>query len=319
MKTKTVIITGANSGIGKASAKKFSTEGHRVIMACRNIEKSKSAHKEIIEASKNDDVKLMKLDVSSFESIRTFCSEYRKNNDGLDILIHNAAFFNHGEKVFQFSADGIELTWATNLFGPFLMTQLLRDMLARSDDPRILNASTTNIKHFFDPKRKIELDNLHGEQKDTKKYDVYKMYGDSKMALSMLTFALAEEYTSDGIKVNAVMIPNIRQEKESLKKFKSVYYRVIATLQNIIARPPERMAETYYHICTSDEFKGITGKLVNIDNKIMSRTNVPPGKGGFGLIKDLLGSDHYPAYAEDREMIESVRGLCRIETEKFVQ
>ena len=319
MKTKTVIITGANSGIGKAAAKKFSGEGHNVIMACRNIEKSKPAQKEIIEASKNNTVELMKLDISSFESIRAFCSEFRKNKDGLDILIHNAAFFNHGERVFQFSPDGIEVTWATNLFGPFLMTHLLKDLLAQSDDPRILNASTTNIKHFFDPKRNIELDNLHGELKDTKKYNVYKLYGDSKMALSMLTFTLAEEFKPDGIKVNAVMIPNIRQEKESLRKFKMGYYRVIATLQNIIARPPERMADTYYHICTSDEFKDITGKLVNIDNKIMSCTKVPPGKGGFGLIKDLFGSDHYPVYVEDREMIETVREVCRTETEKFVQ
>lgn len=249
-----------------------------------------------------------------FESIRSFCSEYRSRFQKLDILIHNAAFFNHGEKEFQFSADNIELTWATNTFGPLLMTYLLRDLLAQSDDPRILNSSTSNIKHFFDPKRKVELDNLHGELKDSKKYDVYKMYGDSKMASVMLTFKLAEEFQSDGIKVNAVMIPNIRQEKESLRKFKTRYYRTIAALQNIIARPPERMAETYYHICTSDKFNNVTGKLVNIYNKIMTPPQRPAGKEGFGVIKNIFGSDHYPHYANDREVIERVWEVSVAET-----
>jgi NAD(P)-dependent dehydrogenase (short-subunit alcohol dehydrogenase family) len=309
MTTKTVIITGSNSGIGKAAANKFAAEGYRVIMACRNIEKSEIARSEIIRRSGNQNVDLMKLDVSSFESIVSFCREYGSRFQKLDILIHNAAFFNHGEKVFELSPDLIELTWATNIFGPYLMTRLLKDLFARSDDPRILTASTTNIKHFFDPKRSIEFDNLHGELKDSKKYDVYKMYGDSKMALLMLTFKLAEQYAFDGIKVNAVMIPNIRQEKESLQKFKS-YYRVIATLQNIIARSPERMADTYYHICTSDAFREITGKLINIDNRIMERTQLPPGQGGFRLIKELLGADYYPRYAEEKELIERVWEKC---------
>ncbi len=305
LKDVTVVITGSNSGIGKVAAKRFAAEGYHVVMACRNIEKSSKAHKEVIDASKNENVDLMKLDVSSFESIRLFSSEYKRKNKKLDILIHNAGYFNHGEKVYQFSPDNIELTFATNTFGPFFMTQLLKDFLTRSDDPRILTASTTNIKHFYDPRRAIELDNLHGEFKDSRPYNVYKLYGDSKMALLMLTFKMAEEYQSDGIKVNAVMIPNIRQGKESLKKFKS-YYRVLGTLQNLYARPPERMAATYFHICASDEFRNVTGKLINIDNEIISPTKLPPGKGGIGLIKELLGAQHYPRYADDKEVIEKV-------------
>lgn len=76
MKKKIVIITGANSGIGKAAALKFVTEGYQVVMACRNMEISKSAQSEIIDASNSTSVDLMELDVSSFESIRTFCSAF---------------------------------------------------------------------------------------------------------------------------------------------------------------------------------------------------------------------------------------------------
>ncbi|WP_232726092.1 SDR family NAD(P)-dependent oxidoreductase [Bacillus sp. FJAT-42315] len=70
----------------------------------------------------------------------------------MDILIHNAAYLNHGEKEYKLSPEHIELSFATNTFGPFLMTRLLVDHLAKSSDPRILHACTTNIKHFFDPK-----------------------------------------------------------------------------------------------------------------------------------------------------------------------
>lgn len=79
MNKKIVVITGANSGIGKAATIKFAKEGYTVIMACRNMEKSKKVQKEINELIKNNHVDLLELDVSSFESIRLFCSIFKKN------------------------------------------------------------------------------------------------------------------------------------------------------------------------------------------------------------------------------------------------
>src|SRR5690606_24359581 len=147
-----------------------------------------------------------------------------------------------------------ELSFATNTFGPFLMTRLLEDHLAKSSDPRILNACTTNIKNFFDPKRKIEFDNLRGELKDTRPYSTYKMYGDSKMGLLMLTFKMAEELKSKGINVNALMINRVKLSKETIQKMNSVW-KIFARLQNLTNPLPSSMAENYFHICTSDEFK----------------------------------------------------------------
>lgn len=172
---KIVVITGANSGIGKAAALKFANEGYRVIMACRNMQISKVVHKEIIETSNNTNVDLIELDVSSFESIRTFCSEVKAKYPRVDILIHNAAYLNHGEKEYKLSPEHIELSFATNTFGPFLLTQLLADHLERSKDPRVLNACTTNIKNFFDPKRNIDFDNLRGEYRNRRRYSAYKI------------------------------------------------------------------------------------------------------------------------------------------------
>lgn len=209
--------------------------------------------------SNNHRVDLMELDVSSFHSIHNFCSAFKQKYDKLDILIHNAAYFNHGEK-YQLSSDHIELTFATNTFGPFLMTWLLQDHLKKSSDPRVLNASSSIIKHFFDPKRKIDFDLITGDLEDVPSFSVYKMYAQSKMALLILTFKMAEEFRNDGIKVNALQINGARMSKETLKKFKPGW-RMIARIQNLYFPSPEVIANHYFEICTSEKFKNTTGRL----------------------------------------------------------
>lgn len=303
MKGKIVVITGANSGIGKAAATKFAKEGHRVIMACRNIDASRKVQQDIIGLTGNKNVELIELDVSSFESIQRFCSQFREKYQKLDVLINNAGYFEHSEKKYQLSSENIEITFATNTFGPLFLIKTLSDMLSKSDDPRILNACSTNIRHFFEPKRKIEFDNLQGEFKDSRDYNVYKMYGDSKMALLMLTFKMAEEYKDFGIKINAIQIPAIKLSKHTLKKFKSVW-RIVAIIENIFAQLPENMGETYYHICTSDEFKDVTGQLINDRREIMKKTNYLQGL--IPEIKQFFDITVYPKYAESQDIIERI-------------
>lgn len=308
MLERKVIITGANSGIGKAAAIKFAKEGYMVIMACRNIEISRTAQKEIIEATKNNNVHLMNVDMSSFNSIRTFCSEYKNSFDKLDILIHNAAYFNHGEK-YQLSPDHIELTFATNVFGPFLMTTLLLDHLKKSDDPRILHAGSNIIKHFFDLKTKISFDNLQGEFKDSRSHRVYKMYCQSKMALLMLTYKMAEEYQNEGVKVNALQINGAKMSKRLIKKFKP-WWRPIAWVQNLFIPPPSYMANNYFEICTSEIFQNTTGKLINDKLEIMQ---VTPSEypGFFKQLKIVLGSRFYPTYANNDHVMNQLWELSR--------
>lgn len=305
MKDKIVIITGANSGIGKAAALKFAAEGYHVIMACRNIKISTAVQKDIIETTKNPNVDLMELDVSSFDSIRTFCTAFKAKYPRLDILIHNAAYLNHGVKEYKLSPENIELSFATNAIGPFLMTRLLLDHLEKSSDPRILHACTTNIKNFFDPKREIEFDNLRGELKDTRPYSTYKMYGDSKMALLMLTFKMAEELKSKGIKVNALQINRVKLSKETIDKMQSVW-KVFARVQNLTNPLPAAMADNYFHICTSDEFKNLTGQLINHKREIVYPST---SEKGFTQLKNVFGSSSYPSYAIDPQNLDQIWSL----------
>jgi len=305
MKKRKVIITGANSGIGKAAALKFASEGYHVIMACRNRQKGETAMKEIIGSVEDSSVELIQVDVSSFESIYNFYEIYQSKYEELDILIHNAAYFNHGEKNYQLSEDGIEITFATNTFGPFLLSELLRKSLAKSDDPRILTACTTNIKHFFDPERVIEFDNLQGEDKDSRPYNVYRQYGDSKMALLMLTFQWAEKFKEDGIKVNAIMINNIRQEWQSLKKFRG-WYRVVGMLQNFVAKPTNFMAHIYFDICTSNKFREVTGQLINHRLEIVECSDLADDSSFWQVAREIKSGNTYPKYADDIEIQKKV-------------
>ncbi|MDE5413355.1 SDR family NAD(P)-dependent oxidoreductase [Alkalihalobacterium chitinilyticum] len=304
---KIVLITGANSGIGKAAAFKFAKEGCTVIMACRNLEISKEVQSDIKQTTNNDQVDLIKLDVSSFDSIREFCREFKNRYEKLDVLIHNAAYANHGEK-YRLSANQIELTFATNVIGPYLMTMLLVDHLKKSEDARILHASSNIVKHYFDPKKDLDVSNLRGERKDDKKFSVYTMYRDSKVALVLLTFKLAEVLQENGIKVNAIQINGAKMSKETLMKFEPGW-RMIARIQNLFFPPPEKFAECYFEICMSDHFKTTTGKLINDKNQIMEPTVTKPN---YKMqIKQFTGSDLYPAYLENRDNWDKVWNLCR--------
>lgn len=307
MNEKVVIITGANSGIGKAATIRFALNGYCVVMACRNIKRSKAIQEDIISTTGNSSVDLMELDSSSFKSIRNFYSSFCEKYEKLDILIHNAAYFNHGHP-YQLSLDQIELTFATNVFGPYLLSMLFRDQLKKSDDPRILNAGSNIIKNFFNPGLKIDFSHLFGEDNSGAPFSVYKSYRDSKMAFLMLTIKMAEELREEGIKVNMLEISGAKMSKETLQKFKP-RFRIIAIVQNLFFPTTVKVAELYYSICTSKELSGITGKLFNHKLGVMQ-----PGKenpDGKTQVTQLLGSETYPNYAHDQETIEKVWKLCK--------
>lgn len=309
MKKRSVIITGANSGIGRAAAERFANEGYKVVMACRNLEKGRQARNEIRELTGNGEIFLYKLDMSSLKSIRNFCERFQREHTSLDILINNAAYFNHGED-FQLSPDKVELTFATNVVGPYLLTILLSDLLAESDDPRILNAGSNIIKHFFDPKKEVRLSGLSGNQV-YEPHSVYKCYRDSKMAFLMQTFRMSEVLKEKGIKVNMLQINGAKMSKDTLRK--TTYpWRSIAHVQNLFFREPQYMADLYFQICTSENFKNVTGKLFNHKLEIMQPASEKPGlKAQF---QQLFGTELYPVYAHRQDITDLLWSNCRVIT-----
>jgi NAD(P)-dependent dehydrogenase (short-subunit alcohol dehydrogenase family) len=258
----------------------------------------------------------MELDTSSTESIETFVRNFTARHPRLDVLIHNAAYFNHGEP-YRVSPDGMEIAFGTNVVGPYLLTTLLRDHLGRSEDPRVLNVGSNIIKHFFNPKTTMDLSDLRGlpaGQQGPEGASVYRRYGRSKMALLMLTRALAEELESDGIAVNYLQVNGAKLSRETVKKF-SLTYRILGRLQSLVLKPPEFMADRYFRITTDPAYRGITGRNINHRLEIMEPAPTTTPEGTPLRFTDEMritaGADYYPRIAEDRELQAAVLEVCR--------
>ena len=131
---KTIIITGGNSGIGKAAALKLALVGATVVMACRSAERGARAQEEIRQASGNHRVEWMQVDMASQASIRQFAVAFQDRHARLDGLIHNAANFDLSMKKPVLTEDGVETIFATNHVGIFLLTHLLLDCLLYTSD-----------------------------------------------------------------------------------------------------------------------------------------------------------------------------------------
>ena len=187
---KTCLITGANSGIGKALSLELAHLGARVIMICRNRERGELARQEIMKITQNPDIDMFLIDLSSQRSIKEGVIEIKRKYDELDILINNA-----GVLLFQrcLTEENIEKTMATNYFGPFLLTNLLLDLLIKSAPSRIINVvSEGQLKGEFDL----------AELTAPKKYKPMKVYSLSKQAEILFTYELAEKLREKNVTSN---------------------------------------------------------------------------------------------------------------------
>src|SRR2546422_2742315 len=143
MKDKVVLVTGANSGIGRAASLALAKMGATVVMVARNKERGVAARSEIVKESQNDSVDLLFADLSSLESVRQLETEFQKKYSKLHVLINNAGLFNQRRKV---TTDGYENTFATNYLAPFLLTNLQLPTLKASAPSRIINVSS--VGHY---------------------------------------------------------------------------------------------------------------------------------------------------------------------------
>uniref|UniRef100_A0A8C6SYS5 Retinol dehydrogenase 12, like n=1 Tax=Neogobius melanostomus TaxID=47308 RepID=A0A8C6SYS5_9GOBI len=184
---KTVVITGANTGIGKEAAIDLAKRGARVIMACRDMERGQAALKEVVESSANENVACMKLDLSDTKSIREFADNINKGEEKLNILLNNA-----GVMVCPYgkTADGFEMQIGVNHMGHFLLTYLLLDLIKKSAPARIINVSS--VAHRFGS---INLEDINSE----KSYDKNGAYAQSKLANVLFTRSLAKRLEGTGV------------------------------------------------------------------------------------------------------------------------
>ena len=156
MQGKVVLVTGASSGLGLAAAEGFARLGATVWLVVRSPERGEQARARIVERSGNGDVHVGVCDLSELESVRQFAGRFRDQASRLDVLVNNAGVMTEARGV---SADGIELTLATNVVGPFLLTNLLIPLLQESAPARIINVSSGGMYT-----QKLRVDDLQSER-----------------------------------------------------------------------------------------------------------------------------------------------------------
>ena len=169
---RTIIITGANSGLGFETAKKIAKDkNYQVILACRNIDKGSNAKEEIATITGNNNVKVLELDTSSLKSVRNFVEEFKKLNKKIYGLINNAGISPMGHD--GNSVDGVEIVCATNYLGHFLLTNLLLPYM--ENNSKILNVTSD----MHNPPGGIEWKDpntiFHPVENDRRKYSYSKL------------------------------------------------------------------------------------------------------------------------------------------------
>jgi NAD(P)-dependent dehydrogenase (short-subunit alcohol dehydrogenase family) len=245
MQGKICLITGGTNGIGKSTALGLARMGATVVIVGRNAQKTTQVVEEIRAATGNQNVDSLLADLSSQQDIRRLAAEFKRKYSQLHVLLNNAGAVMLQR---QLSVDGIEITFALNHLAYFLLTNLLLDTLKASAPARIINVSSDAHRSG-----KIEFDNLQGERSYGS-----GAYGNSKLANILFTMELSRRLEGTGVTVNALH-PGFVATGFG-KNNTGFLMKIMRVVVPLIARSPEKGAETPIYLAASPSVAGITGK-----------------------------------------------------------
>ncbi len=257
---RVALITGGNSGIGFATARKLAAQGFHVILASRNQQTSAQAIARIHADQPNASVESIPLDLASFASVRQCAAAFQAKGYPLHVLINNAGGSIAGKQA-RFTADGFELTLGTNHLGHFLLTNLLLDDMKRSAPARVITVSSQRHIPGYGggPGAKFDYDNLKGE----KFYDSATFYNNSKLANMWFTYELQRRLTGSGVTSNAVcpgFVPEAIGDRRTSPIDRFLYKQILARMP--FARSLEQASASYLIAATDSRFEGVGGKFI---------------------------------------------------------
>lgn len=242
--TKTALVTGAASGIGKAVATGLAREGYHTVLVVRNTARGEETMRDIRAKVPGASLEALPCDLSSQSSIREAAAAFRARHERLDVLVNCAGVF---LKERQVTPDGMEKTFATNYLAYFLLTNLLLEPLKRAAPSRVVNVSskTGGVK--------VDLDDLNFEKRP---YSFFKATPPTMVERVMFTVELAERLKGTGVVVNTLhpgLVANTRLLEDTRGFFR--------WLTNTMGGTPEKGADTAVWLATAPETASVTGKM----------------------------------------------------------
>ena len=258
--SRVALITGGNSGIGFATARKLAARGFHVIMASRNQQTSAQAIARLKADQPNASVESIPLDLASFASVRQCAATFQTKDYALHVLINNAGGSIKGKQA-SFTVDGFEMTFGMNHLGHFLLTNLLLDNLKQSAPARVITVSSQRHIPGYGggPGAKFDYDNLKAE----KFYDSAAFYNNSKLANIWFTYELQRRLTGSGVTSNAVcpgFVPEAIGDRRTSAFDRLLYRKILPRMP--FARTLDQASSSYLMAATDPRWEGIGGKFI---------------------------------------------------------
>lgn len=254
---QTALITGANSGLGKAIARALAAEGLRVGMVVREASRGEQARADIQRESGNPDIELFVADLADQSAVRRLAADVDQTFDRLDLLVNNAGTAFPERRL---SPDGIESALAINHLAPFLLTHLLLDMLKASAPAKVVNVGTRmNTAMVFD--------DLNW---DRRPYRMMAAYGQSKLGMLHFTFELARRLEGTGVTVNCVFPGVFNSNLGGTDGAQGVFWKLMKVLLGWAIPTPEKAAERVLRVARSAPMEHVNGQYLDGRKRIQA-------------------------------------------------
>lgn len=242
---RVVIVTGANSGLGLATARALAYRRAHVILAVRDEERGRRAVAEIAAIRPESQLEVRQLDLADLDSVRAFADRLHADGSRLDVLLNNAGVMAPPRAV---SAQGHELQFAVNHLGHFALTGLLLDLLAAGKDPRVVTTSSTNHRQG-----QIFFDDLAGERT----YSPMSYYNQSKLANAVFGWQLHRRLTTAGSVVRSVLAhPGYSSTNLQTAAPKGAVKLLFGYVLRPLAQSPDRGALPQLFAATAPQVRG---------------------------------------------------------------
>ncbi len=291
MQGKVCLVTGATSGIGEATALALARLGATTVLVGRDLQKGKATVERITLLTSNPQVAFLQADLASLAQVRAMANQFKQRYGCLHVLVNNAGTL-LGKR--QESVDGIEMTFALNHLCPFLLTNLMLDVLRDSAPARVVNVSSA--VHAW---AHLDLDDLQSR----KGYAAMTVYNRSKLANLMFSYALSRRLEGTGVTVNAV---GLGLTRSSLYRRQNIGLLMSLAMKPMTLAAPsaEKATETVVYLATSPDAAGVRGKY------FANQEAVPSSSDSYDLV---VGEQLWKISAELTGLVDQGYADCHAE------